>query len=260
MNNQPTVFHITHHKAGSQWVAEVLKYCALERIVPPKIGVAHFRNEAIKPGGIYPTVYVSKQEFEAVMASATYCNWRTHILRYLQTFLSRQNDYIKFIVIRDLRDTLVSLYISLKISHPLLTDQYYKWRKTLNRLDKEGGFIYLMDGILLDIANIQLSWLNDEALLITYENLLADEYTVFERIMNYCQIDVARQRLHEIIRYNSFEAVTGRKPGEEDVTAHQRKGISGDWRNHFSERVKEEFKKRFGDVLIKTGYEYDRNW
>ena len=74
------------------------------------------------------------------------------------------------------------------------------------------------------------------------------------------RIDVDSQRLHEIVAYNSFEAVTGRKRGQEDVTAHQRKGIVGDWCNHFSNRVKDEFKKRFGEVLITTGYEPDLNW
>ncbi len=63
-----------------------------------------------------------------------------------------------------------------------------------------------------------------------------------------------------MVKYNTFEVVTGRKQGEEDITAHQRKGIVGDWKNYFSDRVKDEFKKRFGDVLIQTGYEQDLNW
>ena len=31
--DSPTVFHITHWKAGSQWVAEILKYSDIERFV-----------------------------------------------------------------------------------------------------------------------------------------------------------------------------------------------------------------------------------
>jgi len=33
MKKQPTIFHITYHKAGSQWVAEILKHCAPERLL-----------------------------------------------------------------------------------------------------------------------------------------------------------------------------------------------------------------------------------
>jgi len=54
--------------------------------------------------------------------------------------------------------------------------------------------------------------------------------------------------------------LTGRRPGQEDIHAHQRKGIAGDWRNHFTTRVKEVFKQRYGHVLIATGYEPDLNW
>ncbi|NEQ16890.1 MAG: sulfotransferase domain-containing protein, partial [Moorea sp. SIO3E2] len=177
-------------------------------------------------------------------------------------FQKRQQPYIKFIIIRDLRDTIVSGYFSFKISHTLVTDNISKLRKTLNTLSKEEGLLHLMDTIVnrLDYHNLQLSWLNDEA-LFKYEDLLADEYKVFEQIIDHCQINIDRQHLHEIIRQNSFESMTGgRKRGQEDVTSHQRKAVPGQWREHFSDRVKEKFKQHFGDLLIKTGYEKDMNW
>ena len=71
MNNQSTVFHVTHYKAGSQWVRAVLSHCAPERIVQPEPWVAHFFDQPIRPGGIYPTVYVSKLEFHQVMSHRT---------------------------------------------------------------------------------------------------------------------------------------------------------------------------------------------
>ncbi len=164
-------------------------------------------------------------------------------------------------MIRDLRDTLISLYFSLKISHPLLTSRHSKWRRILNVVDKEEGLLLLMDEMLPRAANKQLSWLHaPDTLFLKYEELLTDEYTAFTQIIAYCQIQIDPQELHAIIQNNSFENRTGRKRGQENLSAHQRKGIVGDWRNHFTEQMKEEFKKRFGDVLIKTGYEHDLNW
>jgi hypothetical protein len=37
-------------------------------------------------------------------------------------------------------------------------------------------------------------------------------------------------------------------------------GIAGDWRHHFSERVKKAFKARYGGILVATGYERDLDW
>jgi hypothetical protein len=269
VNNQATVFHITHPKAGSQWVANVLKQCAPRRFVPQKVGVAQFKKNPIKPGGIYSGVYVTRPHFEAIMSPGAGFDRKTY-RRFLQhpfpfalnwfNFQIQGKPYLSFVVIRDLRDTLISLYFSLKTSHPLLTGRHAERRRILNTLDKDDGLVYLMVEVLKNQSVIQLSWLGEDALFVKYEELLADEHAVFERIIDYGQIDIDRKRLHEIVRDNSFETISGRKRGTEDETAHQRKGVAGDWRNHFSGRVKEEFKKRFGKTLIKTGYERDLNW
>lgn len=69
------------------------------------------------------------------------------------------------------------------------------------------------------------------------------------------------ETLRSILKAKSFERLSGgREKGEEDVTSHYRKGVPGDWVNHFTPAVKEEFKDRFGEVLVKTGYEQDQQW
>jgi hypothetical protein len=39
-----------------------------------------------------------------------------------------------------------------------------------------------------------------------------------------------------------------------------RKGIVGDWRNHFTPKVKERAKELIGEALIELGYEKDLDW
>ena len=270
MRSQPTIFHITHHKAGSQWVAEILKQSAPNRIVLPKIDAAHFFMNPISLGGIYLTIYASREEFETIITPERWfhqkaCNLSQAPNKYFDNWakgqVKRRHPFLLFIVIRDLRDTLVSLYFSIRNSHPLLTDTLSERRKFLLNVSKEEGLIYLMDIALKREAKIQTSWMmNTTDLLVSYEELVADEQMVFERLINYCQIKIDQNRLRSIVKANTFETISGRKRGQEDITAHQRKGVVGDWRNHFSERVKEEFKKRFGEVLIKTGYECSFNW
>ncbi len=241
MDIQPTVFHITHRKAGSQWVAEILKQCAPSRFVTPKEFAGHFYDTPIKSGSIYAAVYAAKHDFDAVINLGSF-------------------PHKKFVVIRDLRDTLISEYFSLKYSHPLIHERYRKWREILMGCDKTQGLLYIMDEILPEYADFQRSWIDTDAWLIKYEDLIRDEFKIFEKIIEHCQIAISQQRLSDIVCNNSFEVVTGRRRGQEDLIAHQRKGIIGDWQNHFSDLVTEEFKERFGKILIKTGYETDLKW
>jgi hypothetical protein len=39
-----------------------------------------------------------------------------------------------------------------------------------------------------------------------------------------------------------------------------RKGIAGDWKNHFSEKHKDLFKQLCGEALIRSGYEKNLEW
>jgi hypothetical protein len=54
---------------------------------------------------------------------------------------------------------------------------------------------------------------------------------------------------------NRFEANTkGRRAGAEDTTSHYRKGVAGDWVNHFTPAVSEAFEERFERLPRKLGY------
>jgi Sulfotransferase domain len=76
-----------------------------------------------------------------------------------------------------------------------------------------------------------------------------------------CPLGVPAERVREAVLACRFEALTGGRPrGQEDVGAHERKGVAGDWRNHFTRRVTRAFKDRFGELLVATGYERDLHW
>ena len=52
----------------------------------------------------------------------------------------------------------------------------------------------------------------------------------------------------------------GRKEGEENVSSHYRKGVAGDWKNHFKPEHVERFKELYGELLLKLGYEQAPEW
>ena len=91
--------------------------------------------------------------------------------------------------------------------------------------------------------------------------LRRDEVILRRVLLEHCRIEVSPQKFREVILANRFEARTGgRKPGEEDVHSHERKGVAGDWRNHFTNRVADAFKKRYAELLVATGYERGNDW
>jgi len=279
VNTPPTVFHITHVKAGSQWVAEILKHSAPERFVQWKIdnkGVSEFSNNSIVPGNIYSTVYCPFDEFERIVGNKllplrSFSDFPFMPRRVLKNWLNFgffHKPVVIFVLIRDLRDTLVSLYFSLKYSHSIIYEDMATNRKQLAELEEEEGLLYILthgkvlaNSSFQKIARIQNSWrARSDVLFLRYEDILGNEYSFFEKLVDYCQIDISRERLHDIVKYNIFENATGRKRGEENTAMHLRKGVAGDWRNHFTDRIKGEFKKRYGQTLIDTGYEKDLNW
>ncbi|MEK7408684.1 MAG: Wzt carbohydrate-binding domain-containing protein, partial [Acidobacteriota bacterium] len=237
----PTVFHITHWKAGSQWIGKILRECLPERIIEPQLGETQVRHYAIQRGCVYPAVYLTKPEFDELPLPPN-SRW--------------------FVVIRDLRDTLVSAYFSFKVSHPLLEDNLAALRLKLQELDQEAGLLHLMDHFLPSCASIQLSWLEAGEPLLKYEDLLVNDVDLLEQtLIDRCRLAVGRERLREAVLASRFEAMTGgRARGREDVTAHERKGVAGDWRNHFTGKLKDAFKARYGGLLVATGYEHDLAW
>ena len=68
---KPTVFHVTHWKAGSQWIHTILRQVAGKRIVDPQVGNAQFVSRRIRPGYVYPTVYATKEGFDAARFPAS---------------------------------------------------------------------------------------------------------------------------------------------------------------------------------------------
>lgn len=64
-----------------------------------------------------------------------------------------------------------------------------------------------------------------------------------------------------IVNNNEFSRLArGRQEGQENMKSHFRKGVPGDWRNHFNPEHKKFFKENYNGLLVKLGYEKDDKW
>ena len=84
---------------------------------------------------------------------------------------------------------------------------------------------------------------------------------IAEALIDRLGLPITPESLRSAVEASRFELLSGgRSKGTEDRESHFSKGVSGDWRNHFTPRVVEAFNKKFGDLLIAGGYEQDQNW
>jgi hypothetical protein len=204
-------------------------------------------------------------------------------------------DFRGFHVIRDPRDIVVSSYFSHLHSHPT-TDwpELVEHRRRLQEVDKDKGMFVVIDfleGVLDDIAT--WDYVDPRVLELKMEDVIrAPDEVLVQAFVFLGLVDEARigvnggvaaalsslKRWHssafpfrvlplpvsvvvDTLKRNSFAAkANGRIAGKEDVSSHYRKGVPGDWVNHFGPDHKAYFKARYGDLLIRLGYEDDLSW
>jgi hypothetical protein len=94
----------------------------------------------------------------------------------------------------------------------------------------------------------------------SYEALLSDGKAVVRGVLDYLDLPYDEALLDHLLDRSSFRYYTGRDPGQENRKRFYRKGIAGDWKNHFSAEDKRIFKEIAGDLLLQLGYEKDLDW
>jgi len=240
LNHNPPIFHVTHWKAGSQWVRAVLSAAAPGRVRSPDHDPQWFYKTPLVDGCVYTPVYEPYVKFRSVVPET----------RAQRTF----------VVIRDPRDTAVSWYFSHLYSHSLDDPTVKASREILQRLSKTDGLALVISNHLRDGVAIQQSWVESGARVFKYEDLRKNQYEEFGKLLNFCGLDLPEARRRRIVARNSFERKTWWRRGRENVRSHLRKGAAGDWRNHFCDRLKKLFKTHYQQLLITTGYESDDAW
>ncbi len=94
----------------------------------------------------------------------------------------------------------------------------------------------------------------------SYEAMLENNEAVIRQAFQFMELPADEHIIKDVLHRSSFKFLTGRNEGEENRNRFIRKGVTGDWRNHFTAEDKKLFKDLAGDLLIKLGYEKDNNW
>lgn len=122
-----------------------------------------------------------------------------------------------------------------------------------------------------DFAEAVRSWKSDMEAHLTgaeshpvfacgYEALLSDGATVSKSLFRFLGLRHDDALISDLLERSSFRFYAGRERGQEDRKRFYRKGVAGDWKNHFSADDKAVFKEIGGDMLVRLGYEQNLDW
>lgn len=240
------LFHITFYKAGSQWIRDILS--------DPRL-VEH-SGHVIAASGVdlqsSPWPVLVPGQFASPLYSTGTGEWRQ-----VATAADRA-----FVVIRDPRDIVVSIVYSVSLSHTptaitrLLRDPI-STASPRNKL-QVGMFL------LAQWADYLRSWKDsgefENVYLARYEDLITDLPGQLTQLFAFLRWPIPQSVTLAIAQDNSFASRAGRQPGDENQFSHRRKGIAGDWRNHFNRDLARLFEDAFPGMLTDLGYEAANDW
>lgn len=227
------IVHKTHHKAGTVWFMGVLgricrrfgwNFCTETK--PPASGI--WFNEKARPAD----------------------------------FQRLQTEYVGSHMIRDPRDIVVSRYFY----HLWCQEEWclqpqkdlggLSFQEKLQSLPQEDGIAFEIQTSKGEFQGM-LNWYGSDPriLELKYETVILNQEEEFNRLFEHYgltdeQINIAVR----IAIQSSFQGRSKRPLGEEKRGVHLRKGMPGDWKNHFTKKHTDLFQRLYPDLLVRLGY------
>lgn len=170
-------------------------------------------------------------------------------------YLGQSN--FKFIYLhRDLRDVAISA------AHDILLNDLMPGHNLRQLL--ELMFTPAASSILPHVRSA-VRWISQpDVQVIKFVDIKSDIRSVLNRCFVNCRVCIQPELLDQTVAVHSFEAVTGRDRGERGPFVRNaymlRRGISGEYKEHFDEQLATMCHQALGVELIALGYETDANW
>ncbi|EKV01777.1 sulfotransferase domain protein [Leptolyngbya sp. PCC 7375] len=248
------IYHCCVFKTGSQWIRGILQH----PLIKAASELDCYRYEDHLPGNT-DSRKITERFFDSFLPKQKILSPLFLSFNCFQS-IPKPAHYRAFFITRDPRDITVSLYYSILYSHREM-GHIAEMRNNLKKKSQSDGLFQVIDwGVELGIFEALLSWASAQDIdpcvkIFRFEDLTCKEkFHHFTQLMNHCQIGISRTELKQILKDLSFENLSGRSKGSEDINSHYRKGISGDWKNHFNGETEAYFFNRTNSLLKDTGY------
>ena len=108
-----------------------------------------------------------------------------------------------------------------------------------------------------DWANYSKGEFKDQIHWVQFEDLKANPEDTVQKLANFLGVGDDKELVQSAVEDSSFESMKEKATSQgEKECAHLRKGVSGDWRNYFTDELANEFIEKSNDSLIGTGINY----
>jgi len=249
----PVLFVAGLAKSGSSWLGNMLA------MIP-----GYNLRSINDPGNVVYNHDICESIF-SLLPKNKYSVMKLHT-RYTKENFDIIKKYVpRFVVThRDLRDTCMARYFH------IMADPSHRHHELYASLSRGEGISHCIEIIGSDFVPWVKDWTrvaseeNGSILLIKYEDLNLNTGDTLNSIFKFYNINQSQKLMKYLVstkikkEVNLGVALKKDLPGRLRNTA--RKGVVGDWKNHFTDEHKEQFKKIGGELLIKLGYEKDNNW
>lgn len=173
-------------------------------------------------------------------------------VRYLQALLALFPNAKFVLMVRDIRDIIVSGHIHLKRQHGKAGEE------PIQGYAKRVAKIWVQD---VERAQVFMEKNRDRCVLVRYEDLHANPYKSLSPIIEHIGVVASTEMISSCIEAGSFKNLSkGRERGQEDINSQFRKGIVGDWQHVLDEPTCAVICEEAGKMLVALNYTENTDW
>jgi len=144
----------------------------------------------------------------------------------------------------------------MKKSHAGNFTRIKRLRRVLNKLNTAEGIEAVIENEMPSIVDGFTSWLDADIKILKFEELTQNPREEIANLLEYLEINISEEQFDLVLENNSFKSLSGgRSQGKEDDSHHYRKGVHGDWKNHFTDELYELFLSKFEKQIVALGYD-----
>lgn len=219
---------ICQPKSGSTWLSNMMQDIpGVFRWFPESMN-----RQTLKEPGFHDLLL---EEMRRVPAGYTVSKTHTSPTpRNLEVLRALGRRYV--VLIRDPRDQIVSWAYFVKNREE---NAFYEDTKGMST---EEAVTFFIERLYDEMLAWAVDWKSaieephsDLGLLVRYEDMKADGFGVMKRVFAHYSVGLSDEKVRAIVDANTFEKTTGRAAGHGDAKSFFRKGVSGDWANHFTD-------------------------